>query len=67
MKIEIVRIKDKGIPVEFWVKVNDSYMTSLTKKFLTEEEATKYFEELVVIAESDNEEESQIVLKSYSK
>lgn len=67
MKIEIVRIKDKGIPVEFWVKVNDSYMTSLTKKFETEEEATKYFEELVVIAETDNEEDSETILKTYSK
>jgi len=67
MKIELVKeVKPLG-DITYWVKVNDSYLTSLTAWFKDEQLANNYYDKLVKLDQENTELESLTVLKSYTK
>jgi len=64
MKIELVKeVKPIG-DVKYWIIVNDSYFSSLTKYYRDEESADAYYLYLCKLAKDNETEESRIVLKS---
>lgn len=67
MKIELIKeVKPLG-EILYWVKVNDSYLTSLTAWFKDEQLANNYYDKLVKLEQEITKEESLTVLKSYTK
>ena len=67
MKIELIKEVSALGDVKYWVKVNDSFLTSLTNYYRDEEAANEYYNKLVKLAEEITEEDSLTVLKSYTK
>jgi hypothetical protein len=67
MKIELIKeVKPLG-EILYWVKVNDSFLTSLTTCFNDEERANRYYNRLIQLDQETNKEPSLTVLKSYTK
>jgi len=64
MKLELIKEQKQIEPVKYWVKVNDSYVTSLTKLFVSEDEANDYYDTLVKLSKEYGTKEETVILRT---